>query len=118
MKTEWQIDERGHFFDRDILNRYYYKHPVPMRSLAAMMLVDKGAELWRLKYKSNGRVEVLFIGLTDASRKHREVHAAGTLPEWMQDRVAVLNMFGENYPTEYVEGVGRRISKSVYYVEE
>lgn len=118
METAWQRDERGNFFDRDMLNWYYYKQPVPLRSLAAMVLVDKGAELWRLEYQSDGTVEVLFIGLTDASRKHREVHAADALPEWMQGRIAALNVFGEDYPTAYVEGVGRRINKTTYYVEE
>ena len=113
-----QRDERGHVFDKDMLNWYYYRHPVPLRSVAAMMLLDKGADVWRVEFQSDSTVEMLFIGLADASRKHREVCTADDMPEWMQDRVAALNVFGENYPTPYVEGVGRRINRTTYYVEE
>ena len=38
------------------------------------------------------------------------------LPKWVQERLAVLMMMSYTPPTEEVEGVGRRISRNVYWV--
>mgnify|MGYP006982495615 FL=1 len=38
------------------------------------------------------------------------------LPEWIQKKVAVLSTLSYEPPTEYVKGVGRRISRYVYWV--
>jgi hypothetical protein len=38
------------------------------------------------------------------------------LPKWVQERLAVLMMMTYAPPTEEVEGVGRRISRDVYWV--
>ena len=38
------------------------------------------------------------------------------LPEWIQKRIAVLSTLSYEPPTEYVKGVGRRISRYVYWV--
>ena len=38
------------------------------------------------------------------------------LPKWVQERLAVLMMMTHTPPTEEVEGVGRRISRDVYWV--
>jgi hypothetical protein len=38
------------------------------------------------------------------------------LPKWVQERLAVLMMMTSTPPTEEVEGVGRRISRDVYWV--
>lgn len=41
---------------------------------------------------------------------------ADVLPKWVQERLAVLMMMSYAPPTEEVEGVGRRISRDVYWV--
>jgi hypothetical protein len=41
---------------------------------------------------------------------------ADVLPKWVQERLAVLMMMSYTPPTEEVEGVGRRISRDVYWV--
>jgi hypothetical protein len=41
---------------------------------------------------------------------------ADVLPKWVQERLAVLMMMTPTPPTEEVEGVGRRISRDVYWV--
>lgn len=41
---------------------------------------------------------------------------ADVLPKWVQERLAVLMMMTYTPPTEEVEGVGRRISRDVYWV--
>lgn len=38
------------------------------------------------------------------------------LPNWVKERLAVLNMIPPTTPTQEVEGVGRRISGHVYWV--
>ena len=38
------------------------------------------------------------------------------LPEWIQKKVAVLSTLPHDPPTEYVKGIGRRISEYVYWV--
>lgn len=38
------------------------------------------------------------------------------LPNWVKERIAVLNMIPVSPPTRTVEGVGRRISAHVYWV--
>lgn len=40
------------------------------------------------------------------------------LPEWVQERLAVLYMCPCEHPTPYIEGVGRRISVNVFWVVE
>jgi hypothetical protein len=38
------------------------------------------------------------------------------LPQWIQDRLAVLSMLSYDPPTEIVSGIGRRISKDTFWV--
>jgi len=38
------------------------------------------------------------------------------LPDWVKERLAVLNMMSPSPPTNSVDGVGRRISAHVYWV--
>ena len=38
------------------------------------------------------------------------------LPQWMQEKVALLMMTSLDKPTSEVEGVGRRIDANVYWV--
>lgn len=104
-------------FDKDMLNWYHYEQSIPMRTAIAMMLNKSKTDLWRLHFELNGMVDLLFIGMSTDEKKEHRVPADG-LPEWMKDRIAVLNTFGPNWPTDYIEGVGRRISERTYYVEE
>ena len=38
------------------------------------------------------------------------------LPDWVQERLAILMMFDATPPTPEVEGIGRRISESVFWL--
>jgi len=38
------------------------------------------------------------------------------LPQWVQERIAVLSMLNAKPPTQNIEGVGRRINESTYWV--
>ena len=62
-------------------------------------------------------VDVFSIGIdsVDSSLcgKYKSQEA---LPEWMRDRLAVLNIMSAKPPTTEVEGVGRRIDANVFWV--
>lgn len=40
------------------------------------------------------------------------------LPDWVKDRLALLMMVDPTPPTKYVDGVGRRISETVFWIEQ
>jgi len=40
------------------------------------------------------------------------------LPNWVKDRLALLMMVGPAPPTLYVDGVGRRISENIFWIEQ
>lgn len=60
-------------------------------------------------------VEVICLGLDNPSIE-RVYPSVEHLPQWMQDRLAVLMMMSFNPPTEHVAGVGRRIDETVFWV--
>lgn len=45
-----------------------------------------------------------------------EYDGADDLPDWVQDRLAILMMTPIDKPTSDIRGVGRRISKDVFWV--
>jgi hypothetical protein len=87
-----------------------------MRNAMLMELTGKVSndeEIWRVVVNELG-VKALYIGL--GSRAPIEVQTVSELPRWMQERVAVLSMLTESPPTKPIEGVGRRITNSVYWI--
>lgn len=62
-------------------------------------------------------VTVLCFGLESVdSCLEGTYHSVDVLPDWVKERLAVLNMIPPSPPTYEVEGVGRRISATVYWV--
>lgn len=45
-----------------------------------------------------------------------EYNSVDDLPNWVQERLAILMMMSTEPPTQFVDGVGRRISEDVYWV--
>jgi len=64
-----------------------------------------------------GYVKVSCIGLESVDAIVDGTYA-GThkLPDWMQEKLAVLSMMSSKPPTELVDGVGRRINSDTYWV--
>ena len=64
-----------------------------------------------------GHVRVTCIGLESVDAIV-DGNYTGTdkLPNWMQEKLAVLRMLSAKPPTEVVEGVGRRINADIYWV--
>ena len=73
---------------------------------------EKDHDIWRVEIKATC-VSALFIGMEQ--RPEIRVPTASDLPMWMQRRLAVLSML-EKAPTAAIEGVGRRMSETVYWV--
>jgi hypothetical protein len=63
------------------------------------------------------QVEVVCIGMDSVDSEAEGVYSSvDELPEWAQERVAVLMLCDPTPPTQEVEGVGRRIDRDVYWV--
>lgn len=44
-------------------------------------------------------------------------YSVDDLPEWAKRKIALLNMMDATPPTTYLEGIGRRISKDIYWID-
>lgn len=63
-------------------------------------------------------IEVVSIGMERVDTTPDTVYPDfSRLPKWMQDRLHVMNLLDDTTPTEHVEGIGRRISKYVFWLE-
>jgi hypothetical protein len=64
-----------------------------------------------------GYVSVACIGLESIDALVDGIYAdTSKLPDWMQEKLAVLTMMSSKPPTEPVDGVGRRINDNIYWV--
>jgi hypothetical protein len=62
-------------------------------------------------------VKVIAIGMSSIdSAEFGEYDSVDALPQWMQDKLAVLMLMSPKPPTDFVEGVGRRIEMYVYWL--
>lgn len=68
----------------------------------------------RIVVLPDDHVEVTSVG--GPRREYMNVVHVSKLPPNVLDRLAVLNMRSYDPPTEYIDGVGRRISKDVFWV--
>lgn len=72
--------------------------------------------IYRVSIYPNG-VSVVCFGLARVdSRCEGFYNSVDDLPKWVQERLAVLMITSTETPTAEVEGVGRRISSSTFWV--
>ena len=86
---------------------------------AAMTIAAPGAEtVYRVLLKGEGANVVCIDMPVDYLSEAicREYDRFEQAPQWLQDRVLALRMLTEKPPTSWVEGLGRRISKDVFWV--
>ena len=80
--------------------------------------VGQSREVLRLEVV-DGSVTIINFSLemldNDISGWYSEVDL---LPDWVKDRLALLMMVNPTPPTKYVDGVGRRISETVFWIEQ
>jgi len=84
------------------------------KMLDGMQLADDN-HIYRVSICPDG-VDVVCFGLGIDTIHDGHYINADVLPKWVQERLAVLMMMTYTPPTEEVEGVGRRISRDVYWV--
>ena len=74
-------------------------------------------DTYRLAITKKGKVEVMCFGFTSVDRELKpSYNSVDDLPNWVKERLAVLSIVDPTPPTPEVEGVGRRISKNVFWV--
>lgn len=109
--TSQKQDEGGKWVSLSGEERLLHLRNAILMELAGR--VDDDEELWRVKVTAS-RVTALYVGLE--SKPGISVKNLLGLPEWMQQRVTVLSMLTQRPPTEPIEGVGRRITDTVYWI--
>lgn len=106
--------------DRDdrmrILNRIWQSdiYSLSYKMLENMPVVSDDC-IYRVSICPDG-VDVVCFGMGVDTVHDGHYINADVLPKWVQERLAVLMMMSYTPPTEEVEGVGRRISRDVYWV--
>jgi hypothetical protein len=77
------------------------------------------SDIYRVHIRDTGedRISVICVGMerVDACLEGAYDNLQ-ELPQWVQERIAVLSMLNAKPPTQNIEGVGRRINESTYWV--
>ena len=81
--------------------------------------MPKHATVYRVAlHPDRDDIEVVSIGMERGDTTPDTVYSHFShLPKWMQDRLHVMNLLDDTAPTEHIEGIGRRISKYVFWME-
>jgi hypothetical protein len=73
--------------------------------------------IYRIHLEDENTVDVTCIGLESVdSALEGTYDSLDALPEWVQERIAVLSMLSATPPTQDIPSVGRRITKRTYWV--
>lgn len=100
-----------------VLNRIW-QHDIACMSykmLDGMQQAPNDDCIYRVSICPDG-VDIICFGMGVDTVHDGHYINADVLPKWVQERLAVLMMMSYAPPTEEVEGVGRRISRDVYWV--
>lgn len=71
--------------------------------------------VWRVHMLNDGMVELNDFTLPTSTGKIRETFKQENLPQWIQDSLSVLMIVDQGVT---VEGVGKKISDSIFYLLE
>jgi hypothetical protein len=82
------------------------------------MLCDPAQDyVWRVEFLADIDIHVEYIGnLPIDGDRSIHYHTFDTLPEWIKDRIAVLNMLPPDPNESVVYGVGRRVNEVAYWI--
>ena len=111
--------ERRRLVDVELLRKYTVDILIDDIGLnVTVEQVGQSREVFRLEVV-DGSVTIINFALemldNDISGWYSEVDL---LPDWVKDRLALLMMVDPTPPTKYVDGVGRRISETVFWIEQ
>lgn len=82
----------------------------------AHMISDQ-PKTYRVSLTENGGIEVVCFDLENIDSELEGYYdGVSDLPEWVQERIAVLSVCNPDPPTPVVEGVGRRISDGIFWI--
>ena len=88
-------------------------------SIARMICAENEDYIWRVYKKPNGSIAMQYIGWCPIDTEHDlEYQSYGELPEWVKDRLAVLNMMPPHPNDSVVFGVGRRVDLDKWWIVE
>jgi hypothetical protein len=77
-------------------------------------MVDALEKIYRVEVFEDGLTVLSFgVEMADLDGSYKSIDE---LPQWMRDRLHVLSMMDYKPPTATVKGVGRRISREVFWV--
>ena len=92
--------------------------PNPYKEIHALTN-QHDSDIYRIHIRDTGkeRISVICIGMerVDACLEGAYDNLQ-ELPQWVQERIAVLSMLDAKPPTQNIEGVGRRIDADTYWV--
>lgn len=92
--------------------------PNPRKELYALTS-QHDSDIYRVHIRDIGkeRISIMCIGMERVDAYLEGVYDnLQELPQWMQERIAVLSMLDAKPPTQNIEGVGRRIDENTYWV--
>lgn len=117
-------DIRKHYIDVSDYRRRFFTDRTKPALLAhdhtqGANALPKQTTVYRVAlHPDRNDIEVVSIGMERVDTIPDTVYADfSELPAWMQDRLHVMLMLDDTAPTEHVEGLGRRISKYVFWLE-
>lgn len=72
---------------------------------------------YRISLNEKGGIDVTCFDLENIDSELEGYYdGVSDLPEWVQERIAVLSVCNPDPPTPVVEGVGRRISDGIFWI--
>ena len=114
--------------DEDIAVAIYPKSSLTITVLALMDARDSFRAAWTPLFDNTyrvmvnldtGKAEVVCLGIDRVDSGCEGIYnSTNELPEWMQQKLAVLAMIEVNPPQTEVEGVGIRIDHNTYWILE
>jgi hypothetical protein len=91
------------------------------RGMLQMICDPEQDVVWRVAFHANGSLNMSYIGYVKR-RPHdyevREYSSIDKTPEWVKDKLAVLNMMPPNPNESVVYGVGRRVDHRTFWIVE
>ena len=74
--------------------------------------------VYRVRVSPNGQeIEVACLGLENVDSEAEGIFSSTSqLPEWMQNRLAVLSLMKVEPPQTKVDGIGMRVDENVFWI--
>jgi hypothetical protein len=108
------------FYDLSFVYMDRAKHNISAPEEMILMYIEKTKEepIYRIVIHEDGMVETGCYEMLDAfdPELNNSYKSVDELPNWVQDKLAVLMLLDHKKVNEEVKGVGRRINERTYWV--